>query len=326
MNYRTFGRTGIKVSELVLGGGNVGGIFIHADEAISRQALRRALDAGINWIDTAPQYGDGVSETRLGKLLGEISDDPVISTKVRLKEDELGDIPSAIEASLQASLERLQRSSVHVLQLHNVLDTKAQGGAVTPDHVLQPGGVVEAFERLREKGLIQASGFTAKGDSECCRKVAESGLLDSVQVYYNLLNPSAGQDMPPKWMGQNFAGLLAAAQGNEMGIMCIRVLAAGVIATDQRHGRESVIALETEIGTEEKNAKAVFAALGDAFGTRAQTAVRFCLANENVSCVNVGFSEISHLDEAVAAVEMGPLPPEAIETLNGLYETGFGAA
>ena len=69
MKAREFGRTGLEVSELVLGGGAVGGILVHAGGDAKLEALRRALAAGINWIDTAPSYGQGRSETALGWLL-----------------------------------------------------------------------------------------------------------------------------------------------------------------------------------------------------------------------------------------------------------------
>ena len=72
MRYRPFGRTGLEVSELVFGGGWVGGILIHQDDATRRTAIRRALEAGINWIDTAPSYGAGQSEEALGWLLQEV--------------------------------------------------------------------------------------------------------------------------------------------------------------------------------------------------------------------------------------------------------------
>ena len=64
MRYRIFGRTGLRVSELVFGGGWVGGVLIHQDDATKLKTLRRAMHAGINWIDTAPIYGVGHSESR----------------------------------------------------------------------------------------------------------------------------------------------------------------------------------------------------------------------------------------------------------------------
>jgi len=82
MKYRTFGRTGIKVSEIIFGGGNVGGIIIHKDDATKREAIRRALTGGINWIDTAAQYGNGKSEEALGWLIPESGATPYLSTKL----------------------------------------------------------------------------------------------------------------------------------------------------------------------------------------------------------------------------------------------------
>ena len=77
MKTRRFGRTGLDISEMVFGGGFVGGGIIHAKEDTKRAAIRRALDAGVNWIDTAPLYDQ--SETALGWLLAEIDETPNLS-------------------------------------------------------------------------------------------------------------------------------------------------------------------------------------------------------------------------------------------------------
>ena len=77
MKTRRFGRTGLDISEMVFGCGFVGGIIIHAEEDTKRAAIRRALDAGVNWIDTAPLYDQ--SETALGWLLAEIDETPNLS-------------------------------------------------------------------------------------------------------------------------------------------------------------------------------------------------------------------------------------------------------
>jgi len=84
MRKRRFGRSGLQVSQVVLGAGYVGGIIVLADDETRRRVLRRALDAGINWIDTAPLYGQGRSEEALGWLLAEVKEKPYLSTKVRL--------------------------------------------------------------------------------------------------------------------------------------------------------------------------------------------------------------------------------------------------
>jgi L-galactose dehydrogenase/L-glyceraldehyde 3-phosphate reductase len=106
--------------------------------------------------------------------------------------------------------------------------------------------------------------------------------------------------------------------------MNIRIFAGGALPSDRRHGREAVIVQGSDLEIEEKRAHAVFARLGDSYGTRAQTALRFGLANPDVACVVVGMAELSHLDEALAAAEKGPLPQAALDQLNTAYAAEFG--
>ena len=108
--------------------------------------------------------------------------------------------------------------------------------------------------------------------------------------------------------------------------MNIRVFAAGLIATDVRHGREVIITDDTETAEEERRAQAVFRELGGEYGSRAQTGIRFSLANPDISCVVFGLAELDHLEQALAAAEMGPLPEAALARLQALYERNFEAA
>src|SRR5215510_12939173 len=112
MKHRTFGRSGIQVSEIIFGAGAVGGIVIRKDDATKREAIRRAFAGGINWVDTAAQYGNGKSEEALSWLLPEATETsgarPCLSTKFGLDVENLKDIPAQIEASLRASLARLK--------------------------------------------------------------------------------------------------------------------------------------------------------------------------------------------------------------------------
>ena len=127
-----------------------------------------------------------------------------------------------------------------------------------------------------------------------------------------MLNPSAGQPMPPAWRGHDLGGLIEACRQHGVAVMNIRVLAAGVLATDQRHGREAPMSEAAPLPLEEQRARAVFARLGERYGSRAQTALRFALANPGIACVLVGMAELAHLEEALAAAELGPLPEEAL--------------
>jgi D-threo-aldose 1-dehydrogenase len=323
MRHRPFGKTGLQVSELVFGGGWVGGLLIHQDDDTKLKALRRALDGGINWIDTAPSYGDGRSEEALGWLLREVDAKPYLSTKVRLDLSDLRDIPGQVEASFSHSLERLRRQRVDLLQLHNPIAGRTTEVAIGLDRVLGKGGVADALDRMRQQGLTRFIGITALGEAAACKEAIASGRFDSAQVYYNLLNPSAGQAMPTGWSAQDFSRLLGTCGEHGVAAMVIRVLAAGVLASEQRHGRENQIAEGADLETEAARARAVFAALGDRYGTRAQTAIRFALANPDVACVLVGMAELSHLEEALAAAELGPLPQDALARLQPLYASDF---
>lgn len=324
MNHRLFGRTGISVSEVIFGGGNVGGILIHQDETTKREAIRRAIAGGINWFDTAAMYGKGVSEETLGRLLPEADANPWLSTKFQLDVENLTDIPAQIEARLRASLKRLNRTSVDLLQLHNRIGSKAGDRVLTVQQVLGKDGVAEGMERLQEQGLIRHMGITALGEAGPVCEVIHSGRFDAAQVYYNLLNPSAGRPMPAAWTGQDLTGIIAACRAQGVAVMAIRIFGAGIIATDQRTGRESVLTANTSVAEEERKARAVFAAIGDGHGTRAQVALRFVLSNPDVSCAIIGSAELAHVDEALAAAAMGSLPADVLARLDALYESDFG--
>lgn len=327
MRYRDFGKTGLKVSEVVFGGGYVGGILIDPDDDIKREAIKRALAAGVNWIDTAPSYGNGQSEEALGWLLPELSADqqPYLSTKVRLDTAKLDDIAGQIERSLHASLTRLNRSSVDLLQLHNTIDVAVDQRAVLLEHVEK---AADGMERMREQGLIKFTGITALGDGPSCTAAVNSGRFDSAQVYYNMINPSAGWSGPRAWECQDFSGLLVACKNNGVAVMNIRVFAAGVLVTYVRHGRELIVTTGSDVKSEEALAKKMWDTLGlngdgtTNYGTRSQTALRFALSNPDISCSVVGMAKLSHLDEAVAAPDFGPLPDEALAVLETLYNGG----
>jgi aryl-alcohol dehydrogenase-like predicted oxidoreductase len=138
-----------------------------------------------------------------------------------------------------------------------------------------------------------------------------------------MLNPSAAHAMPAAWTGQDFGGLIEACRDRDMGIIVIRAFAAGVLATDTRHGRESMITSGTDLESEAEKARAVFAALGEGYGSRAQTAVRFVLSNPDISCVDTGIADLDQLEEALGAAGLGALPSEASGRLGALYKTNF---
>src|ERR1044072_3186707 len=120
MQSRIFGRTGMQLSVLGFGCGAVGGFMVRGDPADQERTIARALAAGINYFDTAVQYGNGESEKNLGRVLQKLKPaNVVVGTKVRLPPADRGRIADAITASLEASLGRLRLDRVDIFHLHN---------------------------------------------------------------------------------------------------------------------------------------------------------------------------------------------------------------
>ena len=326
MQRRRFGRTGLEVPALTFGGGWVGGLLIRGTEQEREAVLNRALDAGIDWVDTAALYGNGVSETVIGGWLRGVPKErrPRISTKFNI-DTSAGDFAGQIERSVAASLQRLGLASVPLLILHSrVVDAsnkERDNRSLTVQEVLGPGGIADIMDNLRVQGLCDWIGLTGLGDPGALHQVIDSGRFDAVQIYYNLLNPTAMASAGPGWSSTDFDGLLHRCAAQDMGVMGIRIFAAGHLASSERHGREVAITANAEDAAEEARAKAALDALGSQHGTGAQAALRFGLACPLLSTIVVGIGETWHLDEALAAAEMGPLPASAIQALERLWHT-----
>ena len=101
----------------------------------------------------------------------------------------------------------------------------------------------------------------------------------------------------------------------DMGVMGIRIFAAGHLATDVRHGREVPITVASDDTAEEARARVVWGLLQDGDGHQAQAALRFGLACPGLSTIVVGLGELAHLDLAIEAERMGPLPPDRLAAI-----------
>src|SRR2546429_9235890 len=160
MQLRVFGRTGMKLSVLGFGCGAVGGFMVRGDPADQERTIARAIDAGVNYFDTAVQYGNGESEKNLGRVLQTLKPaNVVVGTKVRLPSGDFGRTADAVAKSLEGSLARLRLDRVDIFHLHNAITETGSGEALSVQQVL--GEVVPAFERLRQHGKIRFLGFTA---------------------------------------------------------------------------------------------------------------------------------------------------------------------
>lgn len=322
MEQRRLGRTGIAVSLLGYGCGAVGGLMVRGSAAEQDRAIGRAIDHGITYFDTAASYGDGESERNLGRALSALRADVTVGTKVRIAPEQRGDIGGAIVASLDESLRRLGRDSVDLFQLHNPITRAGQAPAFSPDVILAEA--VPALEALRDQGKARWFGITALGDAAALRRVLDAGAFATAQVPYNLLNPSAAAAPVPGSAAPDQERLILHAAAADVGVIAIRVLAGGALSgTETRH---PVAQPQVEpIVSGPSYAADVAAArrlqpLIDAghVGDLVEAALRFAIIPEQIGTVLVGTSSLEELEHAVAAVERGPLPPEALALLDTL--------
>src|ERR1700687_6111431 len=229
MQLRVFGRTGIQLSVLGFGCGAVGGWMVRGDPADQQRTIARAIAAGVNYFDTAVQYGDGESEKNLGRVLQKLKpDNAVVGTKVRLPPAEFGRIADTVTASLEGSLARLRLDRVDIFHLHNEITETGGGLALSVRQVL--GDVVPAFERLRQQGKTRFLGITAVGDTAALHQVIDARAFDSAQVVYNMLNPSAAEDLPTNYPAQDYGRLFDRTRAAGVGVVGIRVLAGGALS------------------------------------------------------------------------------------------------
>ena len=328
MDYRPLGNTGLNVSEIGFGCGNVGGLMIRGSHDDQVRAVSRAMELGINYFDTAPSYGDGQSEVNLGRVLKEISADVYVGTKFRVTTREPGRIKPNVIASVEESLTRMQREQVDLMQLHNHVSSAAETGSVTHDEVL--GEVVEALSDLRGQGKVRFGGMTAVGETTALHQVIESGSLNTVQAVYNLVNPSAGQAVPAGFDMPDYGDLIGRASAKGMGVLVIRVLAAGALSGEPARHPVAVpsvapIGTSREYGQDQARANRFsFLQQEGHVDSLVEASLRFALGNNGVSSVLVGYSSLDHLEQAVEFASRGPLPSEAAARLAEVW-AGFSS-
>lgn len=330
MQYRSIGTSKIKISEIGFGCGNNAVLMVKASYDDQRKAVRHALDSGINFFDTAFAYGLGKSEENLGRILNDLGADPVISTKIRLEPDCVDDVKAATIRAVEAGLTRLKRERVDFIQLHTRVTLERGMGtrfSLSPKDVLGPNGVVEGLKIMRDRGKVSHFGFSGLGDTNALHELVESGEFHGFQCYYNLLNPSAGQKVPKDFSAQDYGLILERAAAKGMGAFVIRVLAAGALTANPSAGgggSGQTLSPGSDYPVDLERAEKVKAAFGVDGKGLTQAAIRFALMNQKVSTVLVGFSNTTHIDEAVACSGAPPLPEERMTQLRTLWETDFG--
>lgn len=325
MRYRLLGSTGIQISEIAFGAGPVAELMTGADTELQERVVSHAIQCGVNWFDTAATYGDGRSEANLGWALSRIdAPHPVhVATKVRLLLRGETDLRPLVITSVRESLQRLNRPRVTLVQVHNSItrcrDDKPT--SITPDDVLGPRGVLDALEQLRAEGRVEHFGLTGIGDADSLRTVIASGRFATIQAPYHLLNPTALLDSSLKTAHPNYGGFLRDAAALGMGIMAIRVFAAGALL-DQAPSAHTHKTAFFPLALYERDRHAavqLHAVLGK-HQTMTNWALRFALTPAAVSTAMIGLADPQQIDQAVSACEQGPLMETELDQLKAAIQ------
>jgi aryl-alcohol dehydrogenase-like predicted oxidoreductase len=327
MQLRVFGRTGMQLSVLGFGCGAVGGLMVRGDPADQERAVARAIAAGVNYFDTAVLYGDGASEENLGRVLRKLKPaDVVVGTKVRVPPGE--SIADTVTISLEGSLARLGLDRVDIFHLHNPITETGGETALSVRQVMDD--VVPAFERLRQQGKIRYLGITALGDTAALHQVIDSNAFDSAQIVYNMLNPSAGEELPANYPAQDYGRLFDHTKAAGVGVVGIRVLAGGALSgSAERHPiagpAPEPIGSAMSYDADIVRARRLLPLVTEGFATTlAEAATRFALSHPAMGTLLVGMATPQQFEDALAAVQKGPLPRAALDRLSALRQAFSG--
>lgn len=312
MRYRKLGRTGMKVSEIGYGAWGLGqGAWVGADDDSGVRALHRALDLGVNFIDTARAYDR--SERVVGRALRERPGggaDVHLATKVGPKVpvslatsglDPMEVFPgSHLRESLEASLRELGRDHVDVLQLHT-----------WEDEWTGRGDWLETVDALKQEGKIRFFGISVKDHQpENVLTVLRTGVLDTVQVIYNIFEQAPSDALLPacEEYGVGVIGRVALDEGALTGSVSTGV-------TFPQGDWRNWYFREDRPAQVQEHVNALLADLGIRTGELASTALRFAMAGQAVSTVIVGMRSLSNVERNATVDEAPPLTAQEISLL-----------
>jgi aryl-alcohol dehydrogenase-like predicted oxidoreductase len=300
MQYRPFGTTGMKVSEIGLGAWQLANPEweIH-DQNEAIQIVRRSFDAGCNFFDTAPGYGRGLSETLLGQALQGLRPQVIICTKFGYSSEHVQDFSEhAIRPSVEASLRRLRTDYLDILLLHNP-PRELMDGRIAPQYA--------ELETLKQEGKIREYGVSLDWCEEMEMVIATTQSR-ALEVYFNAFY----QEMLPAF---------ATAQERGVGLIVKVPLDSGWLSgryrgehqfTDVR-SRWSPEVLARRVDLVEKFAQRV-----PADRSLAHAALQFCLAHSAVSTVIPGAKSVEQALDNIAAAATG-LPADNVQSLYELW-------
>jgi aryl-alcohol dehydrogenase-like predicted oxidoreductase len=311
MEYRPFGRSGLSVSAIGYGAWGIGGaMWIGADDKESLRALHRAIDLGVNFIDTALGYGMGHSETLVGKAVRERKETVYVATKIPPK-NRLWPAPPGVPASqafparyivecAETSLWNLSVDRIDLLQLHT-----------WQDGFLDEQEWRDALVGLKTAGKVRLLGISVNDhDPGSAVRAAASGVFDSVQVIYNVFDPTPARELLPACAAHG-VGVIARVPFDE-GSLTGSITPATKFPQGDFRNRYFRGDRKREV---QERVEALRPLLGPEAATLPELALRFCLSHDAVSTVIPGMRRVSSVEANVAAGDGRRLSPPLLEAL-----------
>ncbi len=301
MDYTTFGRTGLRVSVMGLGCGGPSRIGKNTDrtEAESIAIVRQALDAGVNFLDTAEAYQ---TESFVGEALrGVDRSQVVISTKKSYRRQIS---PALVREGVEASLTRLNTDYIDIYNLH---------GVVAADYPMLRDQILPTFFDLRDEGKIRFIGvsemFGEDTKHQMLRLSLPDDLWDVVMVGFNILNQTARQEVFPQTLSQNvavqimFAVRRALSRPDKLKAALQELIDLGELDPDD-------IDMADPLGFVMTDSDAV---------SVVDAAYRFCRYEPGVDVVLSGTGNAAHLQENIDSLTRPPLPHDVVEKLRHIF-------
>jgi aryl-alcohol dehydrogenase-like predicted oxidoreductase len=311
MNYRTLGKTGLKISEIGYGAWGIGKTsWIGASDDESLKALNRSIELGLNFIDTALGYGDGHSEKLVGQVVRDRSETIYVATKIPPKN---GQWParagvSAEEAfpashvieSTERSLRNLGLDAIDVQQFH-----------VWSDEWVLQGDWLEGVRKLKEQGKIKHFGVSINDHQpNNAIQLIETGLVDSVQVIYNIFDQSPEDQLLPACEKHN-VGVIVRVALDEGGLTG-RITPETTF--DEGDFRNTYFSGNRKQEVHDR-VQRMTSDLGITSDDMAETALRYVLSHPAVSTVIPGMRSVRNVERNMAVGDGQGLPREQVDKL-----------
>jgi aryl-alcohol dehydrogenase-like predicted oxidoreductase len=311
MNYRTLGRTGLRVSEIGFGAWGIGGKqWIGAADDESERALERAIERGLNFIDTALAYGDGHSERVVGRVLRRRREKIYVATKVPPRNRQWParrDVPveevfpgAYVAECTEESLRNLGVETLDLQQLH-----------VWTDEFVGRGDWLEAVERLKRQGKIRFFGVSlGEHTPENGLELLQTGVVDTVQVIYNIFDQSPEDRLFPFCLERQI-GVIARVPLDEGGLTG-KVTPETVFPPGDFRERYFKGDRKREVF---ERVQRISEDLDVSLERLPEIAIRFSLSHPAVSTVIPGMRSVRHAEANCALGDGRGLPPEQVQAL-----------